>query len=311
MAEAVSPGPGRLGAAAPAAAMAGGRRGHGDGVERLDAHLHLWTLGEGRYRWLGPQHGQLYRTYSVQEARETLAAAGVRRAILVQADDTAADTEAMLLHAACHDWIAGVVGWLPLEDAAAAATLLGKWLVHPKFCGVRTLVHDDPRPAVLALPAVRESLSLLAAVGIPFEVPDAFPRHLGQVAALAADLPGLTVVVDHLGKPPRAGTEEEFARWEQQLRAAAGLPNTVAKLSGLHCPGTDLSTAALERPWTVALEAFGPSRLMYGGDWPVSLLGLPYANTVGVLGQLIESLSPGEASAIWHGTAEATYAPYV
>ncbi len=173
------------------------------------------------------------------------------------------------------------------------------------------MIHDDPRANVLELPAVRKSLALLAQAGVPFDVPDAFPRHLGQVAAIAAELPELTVVVDHLGKPPRAGVEEEFALWEQQLRAAAALPNTVAKLSGLHCPGAGLSAAALKRPWTVALEAFGPSRLMYGGDWPVSLLGLPYAQTLGVLGELIDSLSPDEAAAIWHGTAEATYLRHV
>ncbi|WP_170133053.1 amidohydrolase family protein [Arthrobacter livingstonensis] len=274
---------------------------------RLDSHLHLWEVGEGRYPWLGPQHGQLYRTYSVQEARETLAAAGVQRAILVQADDTAADTEAMLAHGNAHEWIAGVVGWLPLEDPAAAAAMLEKWRAHTKFCGVRTLIHDDQRPDVLGLAPVRESLGLLAVEGIPFEVPDAFPRHLGQVAALATELPELTVVVDHLGKPPRAGSGGEMFPWERQLRAVAALPNTVAKVSGLHCGGVEFSAGSLTRVWDIALEAFGPSRLMFGGDWPVSLLGAPYAETTAVLASLIGSLSLDEAAALWHATAERVY----
>ncbi|NVM95621.1 amidohydrolase family protein [Arthrobacter wenxiniae] len=276
-------------------------------VERLDAHLHLWELGEGRYPWLGPQHGQLFRNYDAGEARQALAAAGVQRAILVQADDTPADTVAMLRHAAGHDWIAGVVGWLPLEDPRAAAALLDQWREHPKFCGVRTLVHDDPRPDVLELPAVRESLGLLAAAGIPFDVPDAFPRHLGQVAALAAELPGLTVVVDHLGKPPRAGSAADMDRWERQLRAVAALPNTAAKVSGLHCNGAAFDPEALARVWTAALEAFGPDRLMFGGDWPVSLPGAGYGRTVQVAGALIGSLSHAEAAAIWAGTARRVY----
>lgn len=297
------------GPAVPSTAAAGPAPKVGDGVVRVDAHLHLWEVGEGRYSWLGPQHGPLYRTYSAHEARETLSAAGVQRAILVQADDTAADTGAMLAAAAAHDWIAGVVGWLPLEDPAASAAMVEKWLAHPKFCGVRTLIHDDPRPDVLELATVRETLGLLAAAGIPFDVPDAFPRHLDQVASLAAGLPELTVVVDHLGKPPRAGTAEEFDVWERQLRAVAAQPNTVAKMSGLHCSGAEFSAAALARVRDVALEAFGPGRLMFGGDWPVSLLGGSYAETVGVAGALLGALSPTEAAAIWGGTALKVYRP--
>lgn len=291
----------------PTTAVAGNPPRAGDGVVRLDAHLHLWELGEGRYSWLGPQHGQLNRTFSAQEARATLAASGVGGAIVVQADDTVADTEAMLENAARHDWIAGVVGWLPLEDPAAAAALLEHWQQHPKFCGVRTLIHDDPRPNVLELPAVRASLRLLENAGLAFDVPDAFPRHLGQAAGIARDFPGLTVVLDHLGKPPRAGTAADMEDWERQLRALAAFPNAVAKVSGLHCDGAPYTADALHYVWDIALEAFGPGRLMYGGDWPVSLLGAPYAEVVGPVSELVGTLSSGEAAAVWNGTAERAY----
>jgi len=295
------------GSAGPATALAGQAPQPGGGVVRLDAHLHLWELGEGRYPWLGPQLGQLHDTFTAEQARETLAGAGVQGAILVQADDTAADTVAMLENAAAHDFIAGVLGWLPLENPAAAGALLEQWLEHPKFAGVRTLVHDDPRPDVLELAAVRESLGLLARAGVPFDVPDAFPRHLGQIAALAAQIPELTVVVDHLGKPPRAGSAADMARWERQLRTVAALPNTAAKVSGLHCPGAPFTAAALARVWDVALDAFGPQRLMFGGDWPVSLLGSPYSAVVDVAAQLAGPLSADEAASLWSGTARRVY----
>ena len=279
-----------------------------DGVVRLDAHLHLWELGEGRYSWLKPGQGPLYRSFTAEEARGTLTAAGVGRAVLVQADDTAADTEAMLENAAAHDFIAGVVGWLPLEEPAAAAQLLERWRARPGLCGVRTLIHDDPRPDVLEMPAVRETLRMVAAAGLPFDVPDAFPRHLGQTAALATALPELTVVVDHLGKPPRTGSTEDMGLWERQLRAVAARPNTAAKVSGLHREGAEFSAAALDRVWTVALEAFGPDRLMFGGDWPVSLLGGSYAATVDTTSAVTAQLSDTEQSQIWSGTGGRIYA---
>lgn len=292
----------------PSASAVGGiSMNDGGTAVRLDSHLHLWELGEGRYSWLQPSHGVLYDSFTAEQAQQTLFAAGVRQAILVQADDTAADNEAMLAAASAHDWIVGVVGWLPLEDPAEAASLLSLWGANPKFCGVRTLIHDDPRPDVLELAAVRETLGLLEKTGLAFDIPNAFPRHLGQVADVAREFPELPIVIDHLGKPPRGGTASELAEWERQLRVAAALPNTVAKVSGLFEGGTDFSSSALDRVWSVALSAFGPQRLMYGGDWPVSLLGAPYAETVNVAAELIDSLSPAEAQAVWAGTARRVY----
>ncbi|WP_211481629.1 amidohydrolase family protein [Arthrobacter alpinus] len=279
----------------------------GASVSRLDAHLHLWELAPGQYSWLKPAHGILFRSFTAEQAQEVLFAAGVDRAILVQADDTAADNEAMLLAAKKHDWIAGVVGWLPLEDPPATATFLQRWGAHSVYCGVRTLIHDDPRPDVLALKSVRESLAMVAEAGLPFDVPDAFPRYLNQVVELAQALPQLTVVIDHLGKPPRDGSTDEMARWKQQLQAVAALPNTAAKVSGLHAGGTDYSAQALEDVWNTALSAFGPDRLMFGGDWPVSLLGGKYRQTVGIAESLLSSLSPADRQAIWSGTAQRIY----
>lgn len=274
---------------------------------RIDSHLHLWKPGPGQYAWLTPAHGILYDTFTPEQARQTLWAAGVGQAILVQADDNAADTESMLANAAANDWILGVVGWLPLEDPAATSALLGEWGAEPAFCGVRTLIHENPRSNILELASVRESLTLVAAAGLPFDVPDAFPRHLGQAGELAKAMPELTIVIDHLGKPPRGGAPESMDLWERQLCSVAAMPNTVAKVSGLHCDGEELSASALARVWDVALDAFGPQRLMFGGDWPVSLLGAPYSESTGVAGELIDSLSQFESTSVWSATAERVY----
>lgn len=278
----------------------------GGGVTfRVDAHLHLWNLESGGYGWLGPQHGPLHRSFSAEEARQELASSGVDRAILVQADDTLADTRAMLDTAHNNDWIAGVIGWIRLDTPEEAARQLHDWLDEPGFCGIRHLVHDDPRDDFLALPAVRESLKGVAAAGIPFDIPDAWPRHLSAAADLAEAIPELTVIIDHLGKPP-LGTPDE-ASWRAQLARCAAQPNTVAKVSGLRLPGVPYTAAALRPAWDTALEIFGPARLMYGGDWPVSTLGGNYADTLAVLQELIGTLEPTEAVNIWSGTARRIY----
>jgi L-fuconolactonase len=275
----------------------------------IDAHLHLWELAPGAYSWLGPQHGALFRSFGPVEAESVLDAAGVRGAVLVQADDTLADTEAMLAVADSSEWVLGVVGWIPLERPAEAETRLDRFTRNPKFRGVRHLVHDDPRDDFLGLAPVRESLRLVASRGLAFDVPDAFPRHLGATLRLARDLPELTVVLDHLGKPPLGAGPDSgpMAQWRDDFRALAALPNTVAKLSGLHLPGVPYMAAALRPLLGEALEAFGPERLMIGGDWPVSTLGASYERTIGVLLELIGELSDAEQHQVLEGTAARIY----
>jgi L-fuconolactonase len=272
---------------------------------RIDAHLHLWDLQAGEYAWLGPQHGALFVTFTAEAAHAELTEAGFDSAVLVQAEDSTRDTEFLLDTAAAHPWVAGVVGWVPLDDPAATARQLDRWQGNAALHGVRHLVHNDPRDGFLALPPVRRSLALVAERGLAFDVPDAWPRHLDAVATLAADLPQLTVVVDHLGKPPRGSAD--YPAWRDALAGVAARENTVAKVSGLRMPAQPYSVAALRPTWDTALELFGPSRLMYGGDWPMSVPDGGYAPTWQVLAELIGELSPNEQDALLAGTARTAY----
>jgi L-fuconolactonase len=271
----------------------------------VDAHLHVWDLSSGGYGWLGPQHGALYASFGPEEAECELTRAGVSSAVLVQADDTEADTAYLLDVAERFGFVAGVVGWVQLDDPGRAERQLDGYGSHPAFRGVRHLVHDDPRHDFLDLPEVRRSLQSLAARGLPFDVPDAWPRHLSAVAELATALPGLTLVVDHLGKPPRG--RPDFPAWAEALRAVARCPNTVGKVSGLQAEGQPLTASALRPVWEIALEAFGPSRLMYGGDWPMTVPTGEYQPTWQALAELVGELTGSEQAAVLAGTAATTY----
>jgi L-fuconolactonase len=152
---------------------------------------------------------------------------------------------------------------------------------------------------------VRESLRAVAAHGLAFDVPDAWPRHLGATADLARELPTLTLVVDHLGKPPR-GTPD-LPAWEKALRAVAASPNAVAKVSGLQTAGQPFTVDALRPVLDVALDAFGADRLMYGGDWPMTVPAGGYRPHFDVVSRLLGELSPDEQTAIMSGTARRVY----
>jgi L-fuconolactonase len=271
----------------------------------VDAHLHIWDLEGSDYSWLTPELGPLYATFTPEQAQAELRAAGIDSAVLVQAEDSERDTELMLEAAGSHPWIAGVVGWVPLDDPAAAERRLDRWGAELRLVGVRHLVHDDPRDDFLALPPVRTSLGLLAARGMPFDVPDAWPRHLAATADLAAALPDLRVVVDHLGKPPFGGAGWE--RWRSTLADVAACPNTVAKVSGLQVPGRRFTVAEVRPAWEVALELFGPERLMWGSDWPLTVLVGGYQQAWDVMSSLVAELSPDEQAHVMSATAAGVY----
>jgi L-fuconolactonase len=272
----------------------------------VDSHLHVWDLSRGGYDWLGPGHGVLYRSFPPEEAAAELAAAEVGSAVLVQADNSTADTDYLLAVADRFPFVAGVVGWVALDDTASATKQLDRYADHPRFRGVRHLVHIDPRDDFLALPAVRDSLRLLAERNLPFDVPDAWPRHLAAVADLADAMPELTIVVDHLAKPPR-GTDE-LAAWSRAIRAVAARPNTIGKVSGLQMPGQPFTTDALRPILEVALDAFTPTRLAYGGDWPMTVPSGGYQAHWQVVAALLDELSATERDEVRHATATRVYA---
>lgn len=272
----------------------------------IDSHLHLWDRRVSDYAWLSPQQRELYDDFGAERALDVLTVAGVDAAVLVQADDSVADTRYLLGVADTFDFVVGVVGWIALDDPATAARQLEEYADHPKFRGVRQLTHIDPRADILSLPTVRRSLAVLADAGLPFDVPDAWPRDLAAVADLAADLPDLVVVVDHLGKPPR-GRAADLGAWEADLRKVADRPNTVAKVSGLQQPGQPFTTDALRPVLDIALDAFGASRLMYGGDWPMTVTDGGYQRHWQVIRDLVSELSASERAQLFGGTASTIY----
>uniref|UniRef100_UPI001359EABD amidohydrolase family protein n=1 Tax=Agromyces humi TaxID=1766800 RepID=UPI001359EABD len=122
---------------------------------------------------------------------------------------------------------------------------------------------------------------------------------------VARAVPGLTVVIDHLAKPP-VGTDAVDA-WRAELRGVAALPNTMVKFSGLHLPGVPFEVETIGALLDVALELFGADRIMYGGDWPMSVPHGGYAPTWRVMRESLERLSPSDRDAVLGGNAERCY----
>ncbi|MDH6180180.1 L-fuconolactonase [Microbacteriaceae bacterium SG_E_30_P1] len=274
----------------------------------IDAHVHVWDLTRASYPWLGPDAGALYRNYAFDDIAPTLADRGIGGAVLVQASDEAADTQVMLDAAAEHPEILGVVAWSPIDDAKQLTADLASF-DGSRVVGIRNLVHEHPREW-LDRPEVREGLSVLAASGLPLDFPTSTRHAIADVVTIGSEHPDLTIVLDHLGKPPIGGTPEERDEWRMLIAEVARNPRSVAKLSGLYAATGPLDswTTDLVRPFVDdALEAFGAERLLYGGDWPIAVLAGGYERTWAAITEMLSPLSARERDAILHGTAERVY----
>ncbi|WP_018158138.1 amidohydrolase family protein [Demetria terragena] len=272
---------------------------------RLDAHLHVWERSLGVYHWIGPHLGSLDDDFTPVQAQRLLEAADMTGAVLVQAADAIADTRYLLDAAAANPWVAGVIGWVDLERPDVLEESLAAYDARDVLCGVRQLVHDDVRPDMLSLPMVRRTAQLLVEHDLALDVPDAFPNQIRGAIEMAQASPDLTLVLDHLGKPPRGRGGMES--WAAQVRELASHPQVVAKVSGLQCAEAPFGAVPLRQVWELALEVFGPSRLMFGSDWPMIVDGPGYAEVTDVSAQLIGELSAAEQDWVWWRTAKETY----
>jgi L-fuconolactonase len=134
-----------------------------------------------------------------------------------------------------------------------------------------------------------------------------FPNHLKHVPTLAEKVPNLTLIIDHLAKPPIK--DKQMGDWADQMAAAAQYPNVYAKISGLNTAvgSPDWSAADLKPYIDFAIEKFGAERLMFGSDWPVAILAGDYAKVWAETNKALAGRSQAEIDAILGGAAANAY----
>jgi L-fuconolactonase len=276
-------------------------------VSRIDSHHHLWHYEPAAYPWITDATPLLQRDYDVADLLAALAGTGVDGTVAVQAQQAVEETEWLLALAREHPIVRGVVGWVPLVEADVEAHL-DRLSADTRLKGIRHIVHDEPDDAFVLRSDFNRGVAALERYGLVYDVL-IFARHLRNALAFVDRHPRQPFVVDHIAKPViRAGRFDD--EWARGLRLLAERPHVTCKLSGVVTEVRDPHWSIdLIRPYVdVALEAFGPSRLMFGTDWPVCRLRAEYQGWVQAVERLFAPLSADEQAQVWSGTATRVYA---
>jgi predicted TIM-barrel fold metal-dependent hydrolase len=187
----------------------------------------------------------------------------------------------------------GFDAWL--EEAAGLKTVGFRRILH--------VVPDD----VSQSETFRRNLRKIGRAGFPFDL-NFLARQLIPIGLpLLQTCPDQSYILDHCGVPDVAAGA--FDDWAAGINAVAAFANVVVKVSGIttYCaPGT--ASVAQLRPYVdYLLAAFGPERMLWGGDWPVVNLGAGLPEWIDMTRQLLAELSADEQYAIGQGTARRVY----
>ena len=263
---------------------------------KIDTHQHFWKYNDQDYVWMTAGMEKLREDHLPTDLLPLISAADISATVAVQARQSLEESAWLLQLAEEHDFIRAVVGWVDLSSGRVVEQL-ERFSRHPKFRGVRHVVHDEPDDEFMLRESFLKGLGELKRFGLTYDLL-LFPRHLPIACDVVKRFPEQLFVLDHIAKPPvRAG---EIEHWARDLKRLAGFANVSCKLSGLvtEAHWGSWSAKDFEPYLDVVLDAFGPHRLMIGSDWPVCTLAGDYKSVISLATDYIARLSRDEQRAI-------------
>ena len=201
-----------------------------------------------------------------------------------------------------------------------------------RFRGVRHSVGWDESPELanrdikgaLSTDGYRAGATVLARMGLVLENSLYF-HQLSELAEFARAVPGLTIVLNHIGGLLRVGPyanrdDEVLPEWRRGAEEVAECSNIIMKLSGVRQVRYgyywhDRETAIGSRELAEALgplmnhciQQFGPDRCMFESNFPVDKISYSYKAVYNAFKRLSMDYSVSERAAMFHDTAARVY----
>ena len=275
----------------------------------IDSHIHLLDQKRFGYAWAEGEP-KLKRDWTVNDLANSAKPYEIEGLVFVEVD---VDMPQYLDEAEWVDGLAaldrrvmGAVVCLPLEKGAAIEPDMARVAKLKTVRGVRRLIQNQPDPEFVLRPGFLEAVRLLPKYNLSFDVCILHPQ-MPNTLAMMRQCPETSFVLDHIGKPGiKAGVLDP---WRAHLREMAGLPNVVCKLSSLTTEADyDAWTRDQLKPYIdYVIECFGPDRILYGGDWPVSELAGSYLQWLATLDLATAGFSPADKRKLFRDNAIKAY----
>jgi predicted TIM-barrel fold metal-dependent hydrolase len=265
-----------------------------DALPLVDAHHHLWDLGNGHYPWLADDYHadfflggyrKICRDFLPEDYLRASANQRVVATVHVEADRSRKEQvpetawlqeinqkfgfpNAIVAHA-----------WFDRDDCEET---LRAHLRYPLVRGIRSkpVTAKAPgesvagQPGSMQDPKWLDGFSLLEKFGLSWDL--RVPAwHLDEAADLAAQFPRIPIALNHAGLPWDR-SDAGMRAWRRSMERLAKAPNVYVKLSefGLKDqPWNELSNRSVVRD---ALAIFGTERCMFASNFPVASLNADY-----------------------------------
>jgi len=271
----------------------------------IDTHQHFWKYNPVEFDWIDDEMVLIRRDFLPEHLKETISGTGVDGVISVQARQCREETDWLLELAASNEWIRGVVGWLPLADRDIKP-LMEKYAENQLLKGLRHVVQGEPDPEFVLGRAFNRGVSLLKDHELVYEIL-IFEHQLPNAIRFADRHPDQIFVLDHVAKPKIR--YNKIKAWSRNLKELAKRGNVSCKISGMvtEAEYKNWTPEQLQPYFDVILEAFGPSRLMFGSDWPVCLVAAGYSAWLDLVRKVLSALSQEEQDQIFYKNAIRIY----
>jgi L-fuconolactonase len=269
---------------------------------RIDSHQHFWVYNPREYDWIDDSMAAIRRDFLPHDLKPELERAGFQGSVAVQARQTIEETRWLLELAASSPFILGVVGWVDLQSKNVRSQLQ-TFAENPKLVGVRHIVQGEPDDRFLLRHEFMRGIAALEEFDLAYDIL-IYTKHLPVAAEFVRQFPRQRFVLDHLAKPPiKSGALQPWTRGLQEL---AAFPNVMCKLSGMvtEADWPNWKPEHLKPCLDVAVECFGPQRLMFGSDWPVCNVAAPYSRVMSVVKDYLARFSVADREAVMGGNAQ-------
>ena len=276
----------------------------------VDTHQHLWDLTRFKLPWI-QKESPLARSFVMKDYQAAVMGLNVVKAVYMEVDVDPAQqpAEADYVTDICRrgksPTVAAVVSGRPA--AADFAKYLDRFKGNTYIKGIRQVLHGPGNPAGFCLAAnFMRGIRLLGERGLSFDL-CLRSTELRDGIKLAQACADTRFILDHCGNANVQAKDR--TQWRRDMTEFAKCTNVVCKVSGIVASARPGKWSADDLAPIVnhTMDAFGPERVMFGGDWPVCTLAASFRQWVEALKTIVRNRPEADQRKLFHDNAVRFY----